>query len=65
MGFRDSTQDLLGFVHIIPELRATSASWIIAATQMEDGCAYHQYQPLTKKRQQRHRLRLQRRSRCG
>ena len=49
MGFRDSTQDLLGFVHISPGAGARSAFWIIAATQMEDGSAYHQYQPLTKK----------------
>ena len=48
MGFRDSTQDLLGFVHLIPE-RARERIMDIAATQMEDGSAYHQYQPLTKK----------------
>ncbi|MGN1082871.1 MAG: GH36-type glycosyl hydrolase domain-containing protein, partial [Candidatus Avispirillum sp.] len=48
MGFRDSTQDLLGFVHLIPE-RARERICDIAATQMEDGSAYHQYQPLTKK----------------
>lgn len=48
MGFRDSTQDLLGFVHLIPE-RARERIFDIASTQMEDGSAYHQYQPLTKK----------------
>lgn len=48
MGFRDSTQDLLGFVHLIPE-RARERIYDIAATQFEDGSAYHQYQPLTKK----------------
>ncbi len=48
MGFRDSCQDLLGFVHIIPE-RARERILDIAATQFEDGSAYHQYQPLTKK----------------
>ena len=32
----------------------------IAATQFEDGSAYHQYQPLTKKGQPRYRHRLQR-----
>jgi len=48
MGFRDSTQDLLGFVHLIPE-RARERVIDIAATQLEDGSAYHQYQPLTKK----------------
>ncbi len=48
MGFRDSCQDLLGFVHIIPE-RARERILDIAATQFADGSAYHQYQPLTKK----------------
>ena len=48
MGFRDSCQDLLGFVHMIPQ-RARGRILDIAATQFEDGSAYHQYQPLTKK----------------
>ncbi|WP_312441306.1 GH36-type glycosyl hydrolase domain-containing protein [Lacrimispora sp.] len=48
MGFRDSCQDLLGFVHMIPE-RARERIIDIASTQFEDGSAYHQYQPLTKK----------------
>ena len=48
MGFRDSCQDLLGFVHMIPE-RARERILDIAATQKADGGAYHQYQPLTKK----------------
>jgi cellobiose phosphorylase len=48
MGFRDSNQDLLGFVHQIPD-RARERIIDIAATQFEDGSAYHQYQPLTKK----------------
>ncbi|WP_298845301.1 GH36-type glycosyl hydrolase domain-containing protein [Clostridium sp.] len=48
MGFRDSNQDLLGFVHQIPG-RARERILDIAATQFEDGGAYHQYQPLTKK----------------
>ena len=48
MGFRDSCQDLLGFVHIVPA-RARERILDIAATQFEDGSAYHQYQPLTKK----------------
>ena len=48
MGFRDSCQDLLGFVHMIPT-RARGRILDIAATQFEDGSAYHQYQPLTKK----------------
>ncbi len=48
MGFRDSCQDLLGFVHLIPE-RARERIIDIANTQFEDGSAYHQYQPLTKR----------------
>ena len=48
MGFRDSNQDLLGFVHQIPD-RAKQRILDIAATQFEDGGCYHQYQPLTKK----------------
>ncbi len=48
MGFRDSNQDLTGFVHQIPE-KAKERILDIAATQFEDGGAYHQYQPLTKK----------------
>ena len=48
MGFRDSAQDLLGFVHLIPS-RARTRILDIAATQMADGSAYHQYQPLTKR----------------
>ena len=48
MGFRDSCQDLLGFVHMIPR-RARERILDIAATQFPDGSAYHQYQPLTKK----------------
>lgn len=47
-GFRDSNQDLLGFVHLVPE-RARERILDLAATQLEDGGAYHQYQPLTKK----------------
>jgi cellobiose phosphorylase len=48
MGFRDSNQDLLGFVHLVPE-RARERILDIAATQLPTGGAYHQYQPLTKK----------------
>ena len=48
MGFRDSCQDLLGFVHLIPD-RARQRILDIASTQFVDGSAYHQYQPLTKK----------------
>ncbi len=48
MGFRDSCQDLLGFVHLIPD-RARERLIDIASTQFPDGSAYHQYQPLTKK----------------
>ncbi len=48
MGFRDSNQDLLGFVHMVPQ-RARQRILDIAATQLESGGAYHQYQPLTKR----------------
>ena len=48
MGFRDSSQDLLGFVHLEPE-RARQRIIDLASTQLPDGGAYHQYQPLTKK----------------
>jgi len=48
MGFRDSNQDLLGFLHQIPE-RARERILDLAATQFEDGGCFHQYQPLTKK----------------
>ncbi len=48
MGFRDSCQDLLGFVHLIPE-RARERIIDIASIQFADGSTYHQYQPLTKR----------------
>jgi cellobiose phosphorylase len=48
MGFRDSNQDLVGFVHQIPE-RARERIIDIASTQFQDGGCYHQYQPLTKR----------------
>ena len=48
MGFRDSCQDILGFVHLIPE-RSKERILDLAAIQFEDGSTYHQYQPLTKR----------------
>jgi cellobiose phosphorylase len=48
MGFRDSNQDLLGSVHMEPA-RARERILDLAATQMDTGGAYHQYQPLTKR----------------
>ncbi len=48
MGFRDSNQDIIGFVHQVPD-RCRERIMDLAATQLEDGGAYHQYQPLTKK----------------
>ena len=48
MGFRDSNQDLLGFVQMVPD-RARERILELAATQLENGGAYHQYQPLTKR----------------
>ncbi len=48
IGFRDSNQDLLGFVQLVPE-RARQRILDLASTQMQNGGAYHQYQPMTKK----------------
>ena len=48
LGFRDSNQDLLGFVHMVPA-RARQRILDLASTQLETGGAYHQYQPLTKR----------------
>ena len=48
MGFRDSNQDIIGMVHLVPEL-ARQRIIDLASTQLEDGSAFHQYQPLTKK----------------
>jgi cellobiose phosphorylase len=48
IGFRDSSQDVLGFVHMVPE-RARERILDLAATQLPTGGAYHQYQPLTKR----------------
>jgi cellobiose phosphorylase len=47
IGFRDSNQDLLGSVHMIPQ-GARQRILDLAATQLETGGAYHQYRPLTK-----------------
>ncbi len=48
MGFRDSCQDLLGFMHLVPD-RARARIIDIASIQFENGSTYHQYQPLTKR----------------
>ncbi len=48
MGFRDSNQDILGFVHMALA-RARQRILDLASTQLPDGSAWHQYQPLTKK----------------
>jgi cellobiose phosphorylase len=48
LGFRDSNQDLLGFVHMVPA-RARERTLDLAATQLKTGGAFHQYQPLTKR----------------
>ncbi len=48
MGFRDSCQDLLGFMHLVPN-RARDRIIDIASIQFENGSTYHQYQPLTKR----------------
>ena len=48
IGFRDTCQDLLGFVHLMPE-KARERLFDVASTQFPDGGAYHQFQPLTKR----------------
>ena len=48
IGFRDTSQDMLGVVHQIPS-RARERLFDVASTQFEDGSAYHQFQPLTKR----------------
>ena len=48
IGFRDTSQDMLGVVHQIPT-RARERLFDVASTQFEDGSAYHQFQPLTKR----------------
>ena len=48
IGFRDASQDLLGFVPLVPG-RARERLLDLAATQLPSGGAYHQYQPLTKR----------------
>lgn len=48
LGFRDTSQDLLGFVHMVPD-RARERILDVASTQLDTGGAYHQYQPFTKR----------------
>lgn len=48
MGFRDSNQDLLGYMHM--DHASTRERLLdLASTLLIDGGAYHQYSPLTKK----------------
>ncbi len=49
IGFRDTSQDMLGVVHDLPKERLRERLFDVAATQFEDGSAYHQFQPLTKR----------------
>ena len=49
IGFRDTSQDMLGVVHSLPKERLRGRLFDVAATQFEDGSAYHQFQPLTKR----------------
>ena len=49
IGFRDTSQDMLGVVHQLPAKRIRQRLFDVAATQFEDGSAYHQFQPLTKR----------------
>jgi cellobiose phosphorylase len=48
IGFRDSNQDMLGFVHMVPE-KSRRRILDIAGMQLSDGSCFHQYQPLTRK----------------
>ena len=47
IGFRDSNQDLLGFIHMSPT-QTKKRILDLAATQLKTGGTYHQFQPLTK-----------------
>lgn len=47
IGFRDSNQDCLGAVHLVPD-EVRERLLHLAATQKSDGGAWHQYQPLTR-----------------
>ncbi|MCD4826628.1 MAG: glycosyl transferase [Acholeplasmataceae bacterium] len=47
IGFRDSCQDILGFVHMVPE-KSRERIIDLASIQFKDGSTYHQFQPLTK-----------------
>ena len=49
LGFRDTSQDMLGAAHQLPAKRIRDRLFDVAATQFEDGSAYHQFQPLTKR----------------
>ena len=49
IGFRDTSQDMLGAAHLLPKERIRERLFDVAATQFEDGSAYHQFQPLTKR----------------
>ncbi len=49
MGFRDTSQDMLGAAHQLPNSRIRERLFDVASTQFEDGSAYHQFQPLTKR----------------
>ena len=49
IGFRNTSQDMLGVVHQLPAKRIRQRLFDVAATQFEDGSAYHQFQPLTKR----------------
>ena len=48
MGFRDSNQDLLGFMHM-DVIKTRQRLLDLASTLLSNGGAYHQYSPLTKK----------------
>lgn len=49
IGFRDTSQDMLGVAHSLSSKRIRERLFDVASTQFEDGSAYHQFQPLTKR----------------
>ena len=49
IGFRDTSQDMLGVAHSLPNEKIRERLFDVASTQFPDGSAYHQFQPLTKR----------------
>ncbi len=49
LGFRDTSQDMLGAAHLMEPGRIRERLFDVAATQFPDGSAYHQFQMLSKR----------------